>query len=694
MSSLKKNIIFLLTTLIGIVAIAAFYFFYTKQKEFTYQKEQFSIALNNIELDEAKLEFAVIENFIYSYNNNDEITHHLQNLQNDFSKLIASDILLKKQYAPLQEDIGKLKNSIDKLFIDVNRFLMFNASVKNSFLFLANYDQKFAHTNNKKLFLKTGKIVEALLFARRLNDLHFLQKVSLLDETDSLQPQVKRYIKTFNKHIRFLQKTLPLLMHLNDTIKNNKIKYETQTIRKRFEKIALHDTTLLNTFLYTLFAIFLITYGYLLVMIFRYDKEHAKLLQTTASLKHSFYHDRLTNLKNRFALTEDLQTIQKPSIVLINIDRFKDINDAYETKTGDKLLIEFAKMLQNYFQAREHFVDLYRIGGDEFCLLFNNIKDEHLFKIVHNFYNQLKEYEFVIDSNNISISFSAAINSQKPLLENADLILKETKRLKTKKIAIFDPNLGLQSKAHNNLLMVKKIQEAIKNDGITLYFQPIVNIQTNQIEKFEALVRIQDGVDTIPPFQFLEISKKAGLYHDITRIVVQKTLLIAKEYPLQRFSINLSMEDIQNNELIDEIFILMQQNISVANRIDFELLESEDLDNIEVVKQFIDRVHSFGSLVLIDDFGSGYSNFSYFADLEIDLVKIDGSIINEIVSNKRKLHMLKSITQFAKAMHMDVVAEFVDSQAIIELLHELGIQYAQGYYFSKPTPKPIATLSH
>jgi EAL domain-containing protein (putative c-di-GMP-specific phosphodiesterase class I) len=179
-------------------------------------------------------------------------------------------------------------------------------------------------------------------------------------------------------------------------------------------------------------------------------------------------------------------------------------------------------------------------------------------------------------------------------------------------------------------------------------------------------------------------------------VVIEKTIKTAKMYPQYRFSINLSMNDIQNEPLVDTLFELFEKDISVASRIDIELLETEFLEDLEKVKIFIDRLHSFGSCVLLDDFGSGYSNFSYFSELEIDIVKIDGSIINEIATNTRKYHMLQSISQFCKGMHLRMVAEFVDTKEIVTLLEELGIDYAQGFYFAKPAPKPLEnpTLQH
>jgi EAL domain-containing protein (putative c-di-GMP-specific phosphodiesterase class I) len=234
------------------------------------------------------------------------------------------------------------------------------------------------------------------------------------------------------------------------------------------------------------------------------------------------------------------------------------------------------------------------------------------------------------------------------------------------------------------------IRSAIFNDRIVPFFQPIVNLQTLKIEKYEALVRLklEDGT-FLPPFKFLNISKKTSYYHEITKIMIEKTINIAKKFPKYRFSINISMADILDDEIISILLYSFKNNPSVCSRIDIELLEVEHLENISLVQTFIKNKHRFGSKILIDDFGSGYSNFSYFSDLDIDIVKIDGSIISEITTNDRKLHMLKSIHNFSKGMNMSSVAEFVETREIALLLRDIGVEYAQGYYFSKPLEMPL-----
>ena len=237
---------------------------------------------------------------------------------------------------------------------------------------------------------------------------------------------------------------------------------------------------------------------------------------------------------------------------------------------------------------------------------------------------------------------------------------------------------------------IEQIKSAVQNDRIVPFFQPIINLNTSKIEKYEALVRLKlkDGT-FLPPCKFLDIAKKSSYYRYITQTMIEKTLKIAQEFPQYRFSINISMIDILDAKLTHMLFETLDTNTDVAKRIDFELLESENLQNLEIVQEFINKLHIFGSKILIDDFGAGYSNFSYFSSLDIDIIKIDGSIVKEIETDNKKLHMLTSIHKFSNGMNMKNVAEYVETKEVAQLLKKVGVEYAQGFYFGQPIEKPL-----
>ena len=391
---------------------------------------------------------------------------------------------------------------------------------------------------------------------------------------------------------------------------------------------------------------------------------------------------------NRKSFTDNLKGLDNPHVLLINIDSFKHVNDIYGNTTGNKVIQALAQFLFDYFQDIPHYA-IYRTGGDEFAILFETIYEEKALQIAHDIHRKIADHTFRFNSLDINLSVSIASNNIKPILENADLALKMIKKDLSNRVIAYKEELNLKTNVRQNLQTIDRIKNAIKEDRVIPYFQPIINLQTQKIEKYEALVRIvlPDG-KILAPVHFLETAKKTSYYLLLSAIMVKKTMQVAKEYPQYRFSVNLSMLDILNNGLTNSIFEILKKDPETASRIDIELVESESVVDISLVKEFIDKIHAIGSFILIDDFGSGYSNFSYFADLDIDIVKIDGSLVKE-QSNEKNLHMIKSIYNFSKGLGLVSVAEFVETQEVALVLKEIGIEYAQGYYFSPPVPLPL-----
>ena len=255
----------------------------------------------------------------------------------------------------------------------------------------------------------------------------------------------------------------------------------------------------------------------------------------------------------------------------------------------------------------------------------------------------------------------------------------------------YKEKLSVKKEWKKNIEVINMVKSALVEDRIVPYFQGIVNLQTMKIEKYEALVRlILPSGEVLSPYAFLDTASKTHYYYDITKVMIKKTMEMAKKYPAQRFSINFSMKDITNKNIIHTLFKLFDTDEETAKRIDIELLETELVivdDNR--INDFITKVHNYGSKILIDDFGTGYSNFSYLSDLDVDIIKIDASIIKEITTNTKKLHIAQSIHNFTSGMNMQNVAEYVETKEVALRLKEIGIEYAQGYLFSKPLPAPL-----
>jgi len=685
----RKLIFFILS--IGVLSSIAIIYFYISQRNFTRHHREFLISVNKLETLNGDLKNQILQNSIYSYHNQDKISQTTKKLEKEYSNLVNSHLLTQKTYKAIKDDLKTLKSHIDLNLQNIESYIMLNSGIKNSLVFLSKYIQNntYAQKSNKELYVKATRILNNFNNINRMQDIDYIYNHDFLLHTDTKDKKTLKAVSYFNLHSKYLINNYPSFIKITNIVLNNDVNRYIEKLKKDFSKIALNDFKALDIFASLLFSVFIFSIFFIVILFIKYIKENKKLTEATASLKHSLEYDHLTDLHNRIAFERQIQTIEKPHLLLINIDGFKYINDIYGNDIGNFILKELANLLKSILKDTDN-NRIYRLGGDEFGVLFSDISNKKALDIAKKLERQISKHSFVIEDLTLHLLVSIASNSIAPILENTDLALKLLKQDNVKRVLEYKEELHLQSNVKENMKIVSQIKSAIEEDRIVPFFQPIINLKTSKIEKYEALVRLKlDENNYLSPFIFLEISKKSSYYHTITEIMIEKTMKMAKEFPQYRFSLNISMSDIQNTKLTQGMFKIFSQNPLEASRVDIELLESENLQDIKSVQQFIKRLHSFGSKILIDDFGTGYSNFSYFSDLDIDIVKIDGSIVKEITTNERKKHMLKSIHKFSNGMNMKNVAEFVETREIAILLKDMGIDYAQGYYFSQPLPRPL-----
>ncbi len=269
------------------------------------------------------------------------------------------------------------------------------------------------------------------------------------------------------------------------------------------------------------------------------------------------------------------------------------------------------------------------------------------------------------------------------LLENADIALKIAKKNK-KDFLVYDETMYMSKEYEKNFEWTKRLKRAIEEDKIVPLFQPVVDNKTQKIVKYEALMRIMDNNGAyITPIHFLELAKKNKLYHQLTKIMIEKTFKKFENLPYS-VSINISVEDILNKE-INRFILDKLKNTGMGEKIVFEIIESEGIENFEQVLEFINKIKIYGAKISIDDFGTGYSNFDYLMKLKVDYIKIDGSMIRGIDTDKNSQMVTKTIVNFAKNMGIKTVAEFVHSKNVFMKVQELDVDFSQGYYFGEPT---------
>ena len=400
--------------------------------------------------------------------------------------------------------------------------------------------------------------------------------------------------------------------------------------------------------------------------------------------------DSLTQLPNRIKLQEDIKKDKKATLIVLDINRFKEINLLFGVGLGDEVLKYFTKTILKALKLMKG-AKAYRISADEFAIYKFGDAREEFENFAYDLNNAINKEPFNYHDISFETNFTSAIayksETEQSLLESTLDALDYAKKNKYS-IYIFDAQTSRQREYKKNFEWTKKIKEALQENRVKAYFQAIYSAKENKIVKYESLVRIieKDGT-VVSPFVFLEIAKHSNLYSQITKTVIEQACEMFSTRG-ESVSINFSIEDLLDDETIN-FFIDKVEQYGMKNRIIAEVLESEGVENFDIFSKVIHRLKENGIRVAIDDFGSGYSNFSYLVSLVIDILKIDGSLIRFITKDANSKIIVSAIVSFAHQLGMQTVAEFVSDKDIFEEVKNIGIDYIQGYYVSEPLATPL-----
>ncbi len=417
-----------------------------------------------------------------------------------------------------------------------------------------------------------------------------------------------------------------------------------------------------------------------------------KVAERTAELEYQLYHDDLTGLKNRTSLLHDLDGSHFSALLIIDIDKFHNINEIFGMDGGNVVLKQFADFIQVFGVSRLY--EIYRLGSDTFVL--RSTKDylslDEYEKEIPEFIEELSQFSAYIEAADdyVELDVTIGISFEKQnALEKAEIALKYAQKTRRNYIA-YNRSIDTTKQLKDARFWRSEIKLAISEDRIVPFFQPIVDREQNII-KYEVLMRLErekDGnIEFTSPFFFLNVAKQTKQYETLTQIMIEKSFEAMKELKVD-FSLNLSYEDINNYTLIN----MFKENIhkyQVGNRLIFEIVESEDIDNYESVQLFVEEMRALDVRIAIDDFGSGFSNYKRIFDIAPSFLKIDGSLIKNIDTDKNSYELVKSIVSLTKALNIKTVGEYVYSKEIFDICYELGVEEFQGYYFSEPISKKV-----
>ena len=409
-------------------------------------------------------------------------------------------------------------------------------------------------------------------------------------------------------------------------------------------------------------------------------------------------YDPLTGLYNRRALVEyaerEVERAKRYnhefSIILMDIDDFKGINDTYGHAIGDIILKQVAEIIKK--EIRKDIDKVGRYGGEEFIVVLPETTIEDALKLAERIRKKIFEKECRIKDYKISITLSAGVaglrihgDTFEEILQAADLALYQAKRSGKNQVVMLGKEeisqiLEEEFKSKNFLI------DAIQEDRVIPYFQPIVDLNTLEVVGYEVLARIQEKDRAIPAYKFISTAIKFGIILRIDEIIQRKTIQLLseqKEIPQMLF-FNLSRPYIQDVQHISHFVELLEKNNIPKENIVLEITEEEAISEITIVKEAIRIAKSNGIRFALDDFGVGYSTFSYIKYFDIDIIKLDGCLIKNIDKDRDNQIIVGGIAHICKEKGIKLLAEMVETQEEVETLKRLGVSYAQGYIFGKP----------
>lgn len=394
-----------------------------------------------------------------------------------------------------------------------------------------------------------------------------------------------------------------------------------------------------------------------------------------------YFTDHLTNFPNLYQLRKDLHDNDGYGLITISIDDFATINNFYGFMVGDYIIEQVGNYLLKNINKK-----IYRVSGTEFTIFLDeNLPFYDLKDYLSRLYEKIKNITIFYQENeiNVSLTLASCVNiNQDNLFSKISMALKYAKDNRLP-FWIYEDRMKFENEYERNLSTSNMVRYAVEKENIVPYFQPIMDNKTQEIKKYECLARLLDGEgNIISPALFLPIAKRIKVYNYVTQIIINKSFEVFEETNFE-FSINLSMEDIINSEMFN--FILNKLKHSKAStRVIFEIVESEAIQDFNKISRFIHEIKRYGAKIAIDDFGDGYSNFAYLTKMSVDFIKIDGSLIQDIDTDRDAYLVVETIVGFANKLGIKTIAEFVHSSTVMDKVKELGIDFSQGYHIDKP----------
>lgn len=419
------------------------------------------------------------------------------------------------------------------------------------------------------------------------------------------------------------------------------------------------------------------------------------------AMEHMAARDHLTGLPNRTALQQALEQALKAeehgSVIFLDLDHFRYVNESFGYPAGDHLLIGIAAALREAVEPSG--ARVYRLGGDEFALVAKDKLRAQASELTEKTLEAIRQYRCTLRAGHrmwgVSASAGVALfpfhgNDVPGLLSNVDAAMFQAKEEGRNRYVMFGNDPDDRRSTQRRVHWSRKLRDAIDADRIVLHCQPVVRLADRKTVHYEVLARLRDDDDSlIQPAQFIELAESLGLIREIDLRVVEKVLQHIVAYPARdslRYFVNLSRVSISDPAWVRRFQQLLASAPVRPGQLVFEITETAAMSEVDVTLQFIERLKAMGHRFALDDFGAGFSSFFYLKRFEVDYIKIDGGFIRDLCEGDSNVLFVRALNDIARGLSKQVIAEGVETPEALEILLQMGAQYGQGFLFRSPYP--------
>ena len=430
------------------------------------------------------------------------------------------------------------------------------------------------------------------------------------------------------------------------------------------------------------------------------DISHLK--RNEERLLHLATHDPLTGLHNRREFTEILERqlarIRRyggtGALLWMDLDGFKEINDGLGHAVGDELLSSLASRMKATIRDSDV---LARLGGDEFAVLYPNVDAAQAQLAAARLLESIRAHTAICQGQSLRTTASMGCvlfpehgTTATELLIKADMAMYRAKAGGRNRVVAYSPDDERLENPESRIDWLRVIREALEHDQFVLYAQPILDLTTQEVVRYEILLRLKDRAGKIiPPGAFLDVADQFGLSGDIDRWVLRRVMRILSDSSVSdevSFAVNLSPRSLTDPELLEMVSGKDALSVIGPVRLVLEITETAAIYNIHVAKDFLSTLRTQGYEFALDDFGMGFSSFYQLKNLDVDYLKIDGSFVRNLSKDPVDRHLVKAMVQLAGSLGKRTIAEFVEDEETLGILRTIGVDCAQGFHIGRPRP--------